>query len=105
MKRALLLSLAIAACASTDPAQENFKQVMDRQVGKRIDDPDAYPVFYRLREGKSKQLPNGNLLQEYAAGRNQRCQLYFEVDQATRRIVRWSTEGSERNCVIAPRSP
>lgn len=105
MKRALPLCLVIAGCATQNPAHDNFKQVMDRQVGKRIDDPDAYPVFYRLREAKSKQLANGNQLEEYAAGRNERCRLQFEVEPATRRIVRWSTEGSERDCVIAPRSP
>jgi hypothetical protein len=100
VKRALPLCLVIAACATQSPAHENFKRVMDRQVGKRIDDPDAYPTFYRLREGKSKQLPNGNQLEEYAAGRSERCRVYFEVDAATRRIVRWSSEGSERDCVI-----
>jgi len=105
VKRALPLCLVIAGCAAPSPARDNFKQVMDRQVGRRIDDPDAYPVFYRLREAKSKQLANGNQLEEYAAGRNERCRLQFEVEPATRRIVRWSTEGSERDCVIAPRSP
>ena len=105
MKRSLCLCLLLLGCATEDRAHENFKQVMDRQVGKGIDDPDAYPVFYRLREGKSKLLANGNQLQEYAAGRNDRCTLRFEVDAATRRILRWSTEGRERDCVIAPRSP
>jgi hypothetical protein len=100
VKLAWPLCLLVVGCATPNPARENFKQVMDRQVGKRIDDPDAYPVFYRLREAKSKQLANGNQLEEYAAGRNERCRLQFEVEPATRRVVRWSTEGSERDCVI-----
>ena len=97
--------LLLAGCASTSAEHDNFKQVMDRQVGKGIDDPDAYAVFYRLRELNSKSLPNGNLLQQYAAGRKERCKLAFEVEPRTRRIVRWSTEGSEGDCVIPPPSP
>ena len=105
MKRAAFIGLLLAGCATTNAAHRNFTEVMDRQVGKGIDDPDTYPVFYRLREGKSKPLANGNQLYEYLAGRNERCRVQFEVDPATRRIVRWSSEGSERNCVIPPRSP
>ena len=95
------LLLATAACA-TPPEHENFKRVMDRQVGKLIDDPDAYPVFYRLRQTNTKQLANGNQQQQYAAGRNGRCQVNFEVAPLTRRIVRWSFEGKERDCVLQP---
>jgi len=102
-----LVVLAVVACASTSAEHENFKQVMNRQVGKGIDDADAYPVFYRLRQLNAKPLPNGNERQEYAAGRKGDCRLFFEVEPLTRRIVRWSYEGSERECVIpnaAPRS-
>src|SRR3954447_12337514 len=95
-----LVVLAVVACASTSAEHENFKQVMNRQVGKGIDDADAYPVFYRLREVNTKPLANSNLQQEYAAGRNANCHLYFEVDSTTRRIVRWSSEGAERDCVL-----
>jgi hypothetical protein len=105
VRHAALIGLLLAGCATTNAAHRNFTEVMDRQVGKGIDDPDAYPVFYRLREGKSKQLENGNRLYEYLAGRNERCLVQFEVDPATRRILRWSSEGRERDCVIPPRSP
>jgi hypothetical protein len=101
--RVALIALALAACA-TSAEHENFKQVMNRQVGKGIDDADAYPVFYRLRELTTKQLPNGNLLQQYAAGRSGRCTLSFEVEPRERRIVRWSSDGGERDCVLT-RSP
>ena len=103
LRPAALLALALAACASS-AEHANFKQVMNRQVGKGIDDADAYPVFYRLRELNTKPLPNGNLLQQYAAGRNERCKLNFEVEPRERRILRWSSEGGERDCVLT-RSP
>jgi hypothetical protein len=95
---------ALAACAT--PAEHlNFKEVMNHQVGKSIDDPDAYPVFYRLRQVSAKSLPNGNQQQEYAAGRSGHCRLFFEVEPLSRRIVKWSFDGSERECVIPRRSP
>ena len=78
---------------------------MSHQVGKSIDDPDAYPVFYRLRQLNSKALPNGNQEQEYAAGRKGECRLFFEVEPLSRRIVRWSYEGTERECVIPNAAP
>jgi hypothetical protein len=78
---------------------------MSRQVGKSIDDADAYPVFYRLRQLNAKSLPNGNEEHEYAAGRKGECRLFFEVQPLTRRIVRWSYEGSERDCVIPNAAP
>lgn len=92
----------IAGCgtATVEHQHDNFKQVMDRQVGKGIDDPDAYPVFYRLRELNSKSLPNGNLQQQCAVGRDGRCKVYFEVEPRARRIVRWFSEGSDRDCVL-----
>jgi hypothetical protein len=104
MRRAALLCVLLAACA-TPAAHVNFKQVMDRQVGKKIDDPDAYPVFYRLRLLNTKQLPNGREQREYAAGRKGECKVYFEVAPLTGRIERWSFEGSERDCVIVPPLP
>lgn len=100
MRGAALAALLVAGCATNSAERANFKQVMDRQVGKGIDDADAYPAFYRLRELNTKPLQNGNLQYQYAAGRNERCKLYFEVEPRTRRIERWSAEGSESDCVL-----
>ncbi len=101
MRHPVLLVLLVAACAT--PAEHlNFKRVMDRQVGKNIDDGDAYPVFYRLRQLNTKTLPNGRGQRQYAARRNGRCNLYFEVAPLTGRIEAWSFDGSERDCVIVP---
>ena len=43
----IFLALLAGGCA-TPPEHLGFKEVMNRQIGKSIDDPDAYPVFYRL---------------------------------------------------------
>lgn len=102
-RRLTSLALLLAAACATAPEHENFKRVMARQIGKSIDDSDAYPVFYKLRQTSSKPLPNGNQQQQYAAGRNGRCQLNFDVDPLTRQIVGWSFDGSERDCVIETR--
>jgi hypothetical protein len=94
--------LLAAACASGSSAErDNFKRVMDRQVGKLIDDSDAYPVFYRLKQLNSKQLPNGNTQLVYAAGWNGKCQVGYEVG-ADRKIVKWSIVEGAEDCVIFP---
>lgn len=105
MKRAaFILCVVLAACA-TSAEHENFKQVMNRQIGKHADDPDAYPVLYRLREVNEKSLPNGNRQLQYAAGRRGECKVYYEVEPASLTIVRWAYEGSDRECVIPQRTP
>ena len=53
---------------------------MNRQVGKSIDDPDAYPVFYRLRQLNAKSLAT------VKAGRCFGELLYF-ADQSQRRTT------------------
>ena len=103
--RAFLLLVVLAGCASTTPEErENFKQVMNRQVGKSIDDADAYPVYYRLRQLSTKPTPKGNTQQIYAAGREGKCQVGYEVD-ASRRIVAWSIVDKADDCVIDPPRP
>jgi len=92
----------VAACASgTSAERDNFKRVMDRQVGKSIDDSDAYPVYYRLKQLNSKQLPNGNTQLIYAAGWNQKCQVGYEVG-SDRKIVKWAIVDGADDCVIFP---
>jgi len=77
---------------------------MDRQVGKSIDDPDAYPVYYRLKQLTTKPLPNGNLQQVYAAGREGKCQVGYELN-LSRNIVGWSIVEKPDECVIEPPRP
>ena len=90
----------LVACA-TPPENDNFRQVMQRQVGKSADDTDFYPTLYRLKQTDSKRLPNGNVREEYAAGRGGKCKVSFEVSPAARRVVGWSADGDASDCVIA----
>jgi len=102
VKKALLVCGVLAACAANRPAGEAFRRVMDAQVGKRADDPDFYPVYYRLRQADSKRLPSGNSEEEYRAGRKGDCRLVFETTPGTRTVVRWRIEGPTGDCVILP---
>ena len=90
----------VAACAA-GPENDNFRQVMQRQVGKSADDADFYPTLYKLRQTNSQRLPNGNVREEYAAGRNGNCKLSFETRPTTRQVVGWSSDGDRGDCVIA----
>ena len=89
----------------TPAGQEAFKRVMERQVGKQTDDPDFYPVYYGLRQVDSKTLPNGNVEDEYRAGRKGECRLVFETTPGARRVVGWRIEGPTGDCVILPPQP
>ena len=74
---------------------------MQRQVGKSADDADFYPTLYRLKQTDAKRLPNGNLREEYAAGRGGKCKVSFETTPGDRRVVAWSADGDKGDCVIA----
>lgn len=100
MKKSLLLLLLVAGCV-TPPGYEAFRRVMDSQMGKLTDDPDFYPVYYRLRPLDSKRLDNGNTEESWRAGPKGDCELIFEVTPG-RRVVRWRKQGDERVCVIPP---
>ena len=102
MKRLwVTVTLLVAGCASTSPQHENFKQVMQRQVGKSAEDTDFYPALYRLKQTNSQRLPSGNTREEYAAGRGGKCKLSFETTSGERRVVGWSFAGDSDDCVIA----
>ena len=66
----------------------------------RPDDPNALRNRYgRFRAGV-KELPNGNVEEQYDFVRN--CPVYFEIDKVTRKIVNWRYEGTEKDCRITP---
>ena len=99
-----LLAALVAGCA-WKPRGENFRQVMERQVGKRADAPDFYPVLYRLRQVDSKPVANGHREDKYLAGYQGKCALFFEVDPATGIVTGWRADAGDRDCVIETRRP
>ena len=103
MRNNALFVVLLAACATTTPENDTFKQVMQRQVGKSAEDADFYPTLYRLKQTNSQRLPNGNFREEYAAGPKGKCKLYFETTQGERRVLGWSSEGDREDCVIVRR--
>ncbi|SRR3954463_9542197 len=104
MFRLVLLTLLVCGCA-WQPRGDNFRQVMERQVGKHVDDPDFYPVLYRLRQVDSKALPNGRRQERYLAGYQGKCEVVFEVDPASRTVVGWQADPRDSDCVIPTRQP
>jgi len=90
----------LVACA-TPGENDNFRQVMQRQVGKSADAADFYPTLYRLKQTNSQRLPNGNLRDEYAAGPKGKCKVSFEMTPGAREVVGWKSEGDAEDCVIA----
>jgi len=78
---------------------ENFKSFMARDVGKSADDPDTYRNRYRSRLVGTRQLPDGNVEEQFARGS---CPVFFEINRRTNTIAGWRYEGTEENCVIVP---
>jgi len=98
---ALTLCAVLTACAS-GRGHQNFKNIMQLEVGKSADAPYAYRNHYRERRIASRTLPNGNIEEEYRSGRGPHCRVYFEIDEAAGKIVNWRYEGTEQDCVIVP---
>lgn len=74
--------------------------MMQRQVGKSADDPHTLINGYAKDRGPAHPLANGNSEQQFRFGPG--CDVYFEIDKLSRRIVRWRYEGSEQSCVVVP---
>jgi hypothetical protein len=94
------ITLFLAACAA-GPDNDNFRQVMQRQVGKSADDADFYPTLYKLKQTNAQRLPNGNMREQYAAGRNGKCKVSFDTTPGARQVVGWSSDGDKDDCVIS----
>lgn len=94
-----ILSISLSACAA-GRAHENFENRMQRHVGRSAEDPNNSINRYPENRGLTRNLPNDNIEQEYRFAPG--CQVYFEIDKATRKIVGWRYEGTEQECVVVP---
>lgn len=95
------LSALLAACSFLD-AHQNFKDIMQLDVGRSIDDPYNTRNRYRDRRVASRALPNGNTEEEFKAGIGLKCRVFFEIDNKAAKIVGWRYEGSKEDCAIVP---
>src|SRR5688572_18615778 len=80
---AVVLFLLLAGCLFPR-GHENFKKIMQFDVGKSADDPSAYRNHYRRRLIATKKLPTGNIEEKFDRGT---CPVYFEIDPVARKIV------------------
>ncbi|MCA1803866.1 MAG: hypothetical protein LC646_00520 [Xanthomonadaceae bacterium] len=95
----LMLS-PLLSCSVLPTPHENFKRAMQSNIGKREDSETSYLLRYPEDVLGSATLPNGNIETEFFQSR--KCRVFFEINPATRIIVGWRFEGSERDCVIVP---
>ncbi len=104
-KLAVIAALGLVGACATPRGNEVFVRVMDSQVGKLADEPDFYPLYYRLPAVDAKTLANGNTEEQYRAGPRGECRVFFELTRGERRVVKWRSEGGDRECAILPRQP
>ena len=96
----VLIIFIFISCAGISP-HENFKSVLNSQIGKSIDNAPTYS--FRSENGliSSKILPNGNIENKYKYYR-EGCVYFFEIDPKTRKIVGTRFEGDESDCILNP---
>ncbi|MEE9494856.1 MAG: hypothetical protein V3W04_15990 [Gammaproteobacteria bacterium] len=90
----------LSSCSALPTPHENFKNIMQSNIGKRESDPSSYLSRYPQRVFDSKHLPNGNTETEYR--RSEKCRVFFEIELDSRIIVGWRFEGNEKDCDIVP---
>ena len=93
--------VALTACAS-ERAHQNFKNIMQLEVGKSIDYPHLTRNEYPTRRVATRTLPNGNTEEEFRAGEGLKCRVFFEIDNKSQKIVAWRYEGTDQICAIRP---
>lgn len=95
-----LLLPSLSSCSTLPTPHENFKNIMQSNVGKRADNPSSDISRYPQWVMGSRELPNGNIETNFSWRKH--CPVFFEINPATRIIVGWRFEGNERDCEIVP---
>src|SRR5258706_8860114 len=95
---ALALCFALAGCAYL--GRDNFEQVMGADVGKSADDPSTYRMRHKDSRVGSNKLRNGHVEEEYQAGFRNNCRVFYEIDEATRKIVNWRWGQPDDDCIL-----
>lgn len=75
---------------------------MNVDIGRSSTEPYAYRNRVRSLFVSSRELPNGNVEEQFRGGRGPTCRVFFEINEREKRIVSWRYEGTEFDCGIVP---
>ncbi len=93
----LALCLMAVACAPAHPG-EGFNKRLQLEIGKSVRDPTALRNRYQSRMVRARDLPNGNLEEEYFPG--DRCTFFIEINPVSNKIVKARVDQYEKFCDI-----
>lgn len=99
---AVVLCMSLTACAASGGAHQNFKSIVQADVGRSLNDPYIYRNRSRNLYIATRPLPNGNVEEEFRGGRGPTCRVFFEIDNKARKIVGWRYTGTEGDCAVVP---
>ena len=95
----VLCCFALGSC-TLPSARDELGAVMQREVGKTLDDPAGYRAQHpKLRFG-ARRLANGNSEEEYRAGFRDQCPVFFEVDRASGKVLGWRFGQPDDDCIL-----
>ena len=97
----LALCVSVATCASYT-GHQNFIEINQLDVGRKLDDQYATRNQYRDRLVATRRLANGHVEEEFKSGLGLKCRTFFEIDESAGKIVGWRYEGPDNVCAITP---
>jgi len=81
-------------------ARDELGALMQKELGKTLDDPDSYRAQHpKLRIG-ARKLANGNTEEEYRAGFRDQCPVFFQVERATGKVTGWRFGEPDDDCIL-----
>lgn len=95
--------ILVSGCA-TGRAHQNFRNVIQSDVGMSIDYPHILWNRYPSGRGDIRKLRNGNDEYEYFWDRREqsKCVVFFEVDNTSERIIAVRYKGTADTCYLIP---
>ncbi len=100
----LVSALILVSGCATGGAHQNFRNVIQSDVGMSVDYPYISWNWYRRNRGDIRKLGNGNDEYQYFWDRREqsKCVVFFEVDNASQRINAVRFEGTADTCYLIP---
>src|SRR6266480_5758222 len=94
--RAIALLAALVPGCALDGAHDRIKAGMQHEVGLSAEDKNTLLQRYPESRRGSTVLQNGNVEQQFHFRRS--CEVFFEIDARSRKIVGWRYEGTVEDC-------